>query len=142
MAPTHGKDTSFTLEDSAATTPRDLSTQLTSVAFSRQNDNHDTTCFGAEGHTFINGLTNGTCTIQGWWDATASTGAATVIDGLVGLDGVTLGAVYGPFGTTTGNIKYSFECILKSVDVSGPVADLVSFTAQLQISGDVTKGVF
>jgi hypothetical protein len=142
MAPTHGKDTSFKIEDSVGSTLRDISAQCTSVTFSRQNDNHDTTCFGAEGHTFINGLTNGTIQVQGWWDSTASTGTATVIDSLVGLDGTTLSWEYGPFGTTTGFVKYTGESVLKSVDVSTPVADLVSFTMQVQISGDVTKGTF
>jgi hypothetical protein len=138
----HGKDASFKLEDSAGTTLRDLSSNLTNIAWGRQNDTHDTTAFGAEGHTFITGLTNGKITITGWTDYSATTGTMTVIDSLVGLDAVTVGFEFGPHGSTTGNAKYTGECILESVDVSDPVADLVSFVAVLQISGDVTKGVF
>lgn len=142
MAATHGKDSSFKLEDSAATTLRDLSSNLTNIAWSRKNDTHDTSTFGVEGHTFITGLTDGKITLTGWTDYTASTGTMTVLDGLVGLDTATLGFEYGPHGTTTGLPKYTGECILESLDVSDPVADLVSFVAVLQISGDVTKGVF
>lgn len=138
----HGKVSNFKVEDSAGTTLRDLSTNLTNVAFSRQNDTHDSTAFGSEGHTFMTGLTNGKITLTGWTAYTASTGTMTVLDGLVGLDTVTMGFEYGPHGIVTGLPKYTGECILESLDVSDPVADLVSFVAVLQISGDVTKGVF
>ena len=138
----HGKDSVFSVEDSAGTTLRDLSSNLTNVAFSRQNDTHDTTAFGAEGHTFITGLTNGKITLTGWAMMTASTGTLTVLDSLVGLDAVTVGFEYGPLGSTPTYPKYTGECILESLDVSDPVADLVSFVAVLQISGDVTKGAY
>lgn len=138
----HGKDSYFSLEDSAGTTLRDLSVTINNVQFSRQNDTHDTTTYGSEGHTFITGLTNGKITLSGFWTKTASTGAATVLDGLVGLDTITLGFEYGPEGNTATNVKYSGECILESLDYSDPVADLVSYQAVLQITGDVTKGTF
>lgn len=139
---THGKDASFKLEDSAGTTLRDLSPNLTNIGWARQNDTHDTSAFGVEGHTFITGLTNGKATLTGWSDYTATTGTMTVLDSLVGLDSVTMGFEFGPHGTTTGLPKYTAECILESLDVTAPVANLVSFVAVLQISGDVTKGVF
>lgn len=138
----HGKKTAFSLEDSSASTLRILDPYLNNVAFSRSNDTHDDTVFTKEGHTFQTGLTNGKITIDGFWDKTASTGAATVLDGLVGLDTTTLGFEYGPEGRTAAQVKYSGECILESLDYSSPVADLVTFTATLQISGDVTKGVW
>lgn len=140
----HGKDSVFKLEDSAGTTLRDMSADLTNVAFSRKNDTHDTTGFGAEGHTFITGLTDGKITLTGWTTKTASTGTLTVLDSLVGLDDITVGFEYAPHGNTaaSGNPKYTGECILESLDVSDPVADLVSFVAVLQISGDVTKAAY
>lgn len=142
MATYHGKDSYFSLEDSAASTLRNLSTNTTSVTFSRQNDTHDTTTYGQEGHTFVGGLTNGKINWEGFWDDTASTGSATVLDSLVGLDGVTLGFEFGPEGNTAGNVKYSGECVLESLDYSAPVADLITASATLQISGTVTVGTF
>lgn len=138
----HGKDTYFALEDSAATTLRDLSPNLTNIQFARSNDTHDDTGFGQEGHTFIAGLTNGTIQLTGWWDKTASTGTATVLDSLVGLDSVRVAFEYGPEGNTAGQVKYSGDCILSEFSTTSPVADLVSFTATLQISGTVTVGTF
>lgn len=138
----HGKDSVFSIEDSAATTLRDLSTNLTNIEFSRQNDVHDKTTFGAEGHEFLVGLTNGTITLTGWTDTTATTGTLTVLDSLVGLDDITVAWEYGPHGNATGAVKYSGQCVLQNLDVSDPVADLVSFVATLQISGGVTKAAY
>jgi len=140
MAIQHGKDSVFLLEDSGAATLRNISPYVSSLDFNQSNDTHDTSTFGAEGHTFTTGLTNGTISLAGFWDKTASVGSATVLDGLVGLDTSTLGFEYYPEGNTTGNVKYSGECILQDLSYSSPVADLVSFTATLQISGSVTKG--
>src|SRR5437868_2716837 len=131
----HGKDTYFSLEDSAGSTLRNLSPYVNSVEFSRSNDTHDNTTFGAEGHTFQTGLTNGTISIAGFWDKTALVGSATVLDSLLDLDTPTLTFEYGPEGNTATNVKYTGECILQDFSYSSPVADLVSFTATLQITG-------
>lgn len=138
----HGKDTYFSLEDSGGATLRNLSPYVNSVSYSRQNDTHDSTVYGAEGHTFVTGLTNGTITVAGFWDKTALVGSATVFDGLLDLDTPTLTFEYGPEGNTATQVKYTGECILQSLDYSSPVADLVSFSAVLQISGTVTKTTF
>jgi hypothetical protein len=138
----HGKDSVFSVEDSAGSTLRDLSSQLTNVAFSRQNDTHDETAFGDDGHEFIAGLTNGTITLTGWADTTATTGSLTVLDSLLGLGSTKVDWEYGPMGSGSGAVKYTGAAVLASLDVSDPVADLISFTATLQISGTVTKGTY
>ncbi len=141
-ASTHGKDAYFAVEDSTGTTLRDISPYLNTIDFPRSNDTHDNTTYGAEGHTFQTGLTNGTISIAGFWDKTATVGSTTVLDSLLDLDTPTLGFEYGPEGNASGKVKYSGECILQDYNVSSPVADLVTFTATLQISGTVTKGTF
>lgn len=138
----HGKDTAFSLEDSAGTTLRVLDPYLNSVEFTRSNDTHDVTCFGAEGHVFVTGLTDGSISLEGFWDKTALVGTATVLDGLVDLDTPTLGFEYGPEGRTTGQVKYSGECILEDLQYSSSVSDVVNFSASLQITGTVTKGTW
>ncbi len=115
---------------------------MTNVTFSQSNDNHDTSTYGDEGHTFINGLTNGTITVDGLFDVTATVGSNTVLQSLVGLDAITAGFEYGPKGTTNGLPKYTGECLLTSLDTSSPVADLITFSCSLQITGSVTVGVY
>lgn len=137
----HGKDSYFGVEDSTGTTLRNLTPYITSIDFNQENDTHDDTTMGAEGHTFRPGLTNGTIAVAGIWDKTATTGADTVLQSLVGVE-ITVGFEYGPEGNTAGMVKKSGECVLSSYNESAPVADLVTWTANFQISGSVTKGVF
>lgn len=137
----HGSVTYFAVEDSAGSTLRDLSALLDSVDFSQENDSHDNTTFGATGHTFQAGLTNGTISIAGLWDKTASTGTETVLQSLVGHE-TPVSFEYGPEGNASGSVKKSGECILTAYNESSPVGDLVKFTATLQISGAVTVGTF
>lgn len=137
----HGKDSVIKVDNSSGSL-EDISADVTNVAFSRQNDTHDTTAFGQTGHTFIAGLTNGKITITGWADYAATTGSLTVLDGLLGLGATTVSFEYGPDGSTTGKTKYTGESVLESLDVSDPVADLVSFVAVLQISGAITDGTY
>lgn len=137
----HGKGSYFSLDDSTGT-PRNISPYVTQVTFSQTNDTHDTTTFGQNGHTFIAGLTNGKCTVTGLWDKTALVGTNTVFQSLVGLNATTMTFSYGPEGNTTGKVNKTGECILESYEESDPVADLVKFTAVLQITGSVTATVF
>lgn len=138
----HGMNTVFSLEDSAATTLRNISIYLSSVTYNRSNDTHDNTTFGAVGHGFQAGLTGGTIQLSGFWSKTATTGSATVLDSLLGLVSTTVGFEYGPEGSTTGVVKYSGECVLQDISHNSTVADLVTFSATLQLSGTITKGVY
>jgi hypothetical protein len=137
----HGKDSYFGVEDSTGTTIRNLTPYLNSIDFNQSNDTHDDTTMGAEGHTYRAGLTDGTISLAGIWDKTATTGADTVLQSLVGVE-ITVGFEYGPEGNTAGQVKKSGECVLESYAESAPVADLVTWTASFKISGNVTKGVF
>lgn len=137
---THGRNTYFAVEDSAGSTLRNISIYVTSVDYNRGQDTHDNTTYGKSGHTHTNGLATGTFTVNGFWDKTASTGAATVLDSLIGVGAV--GYEYGPEGNTNGNVKYSGEAVMQSVVYSSPVADLVSFVATFVRSDVDTKGTF
>ena len=52
----------------------------------------------------------------------------------------TLSFEYSPEGTAGGKVKYTGECILTSYSLSSPVGDVVGYSADLQVSGDVTRG--
>lgn len=138
----HGHKSYFSVEDSGGTTLRNISPYITSVNFEQDNDTSDTTTFGQEGHTFLVGLTNGKITVQGLWDKTALTGSDTVFQSMVGYDTNTMTFNYGPEGNTAGQMKKSGECVLETYVEADPVADLVTFTATLRISGSVTIGTF
>lgn len=119
----------------------DVSPYCTKITFKRQNDTHDITGFGLTSHAYLAGLIDGEMTVDGMFDATATVGSQTNFNGMVGdSDGVAF--VYGPAGSVTGKVKYSGQVILSDYTESTPVADIVTFTATMKISGAVTTGVY
>ena len=134
MAFVHGKDSVFKLDNSSGTLT-DISTYVNSVDFPETADVAETTTLGDGSKSYIVGLKDATISISGLWDST--------LDGILGAvvgQTATLSFEYSPEGTTGGNIKYTGECIVTSYSQSSPVGDVVGFSADMQVSGDVTRG--
>lgn len=131
----HGKSTVLKVDDSGAT-PRDISDSVSSVTWPREVDATETTSFGSNQRTYIVGLANSTVSVEGYFDAT--------VDGyLAGIVGGAAGTIeYGPQGSTSSNIKYTGEAILTSYELSSGVGDAVTFSAEFQITGAVTRGTY
>ncbi len=117
----------------------DLSAYLNNVAYKRSADSHDVTTFGATGHAFQGGLTNGTYTLTGTYDNGASNTPKTLIEAALG--GALQAVDYREAGTATGRTTSTANALVTAYEESGPVADMISWTATLQISGAVTVGV-
>ena len=142
MAFVHGVVEVFKLDDSAGTL-RDLSTYLTNIDHPREQSSPESTTFQVAGRarTFIVGLNGATISISGLYDSTATTGPDVVLSGNIGKL-TTSTYEYGPEGSTTGLVKYTGECILNNYSISGPVDGIVTFAADLQITGVVTRTTF
>lgn len=115
----------------------DISAYVDSVSgISNTTDMLDTTVFGSTSKSFMPGLRNGdTISVSGKWDSTLN----TQITALLGAS-ATSTFEYHPAGTGAGTPKVSGECYVASYEVSSAVADLVTFSLSLQISGNVTHG--
>ena len=130
----HGKSTFFSI-DGADTSVHDISDTLTSVDFPETIDTAETTAFGATSKSYIVGLRDATISVSGLWDAT--------VDGyFIGTEPATRSFVFGPAGNTSGYVKYSGECILTSYSISSPVSDVDTYSADFQVTGNVTRGTF
>ncbi len=131
----HGKSTNFQIDDTGGTI-RDISNVCTNVDFPETIETAETTAFGATSKSYIVGLRDATISCSGSWDAT--------VDGYFqgGAEPASRSFVFGPAGSTSGNVKYSGEAILTSYSVSNPVGDVATFTADFQVTGDVTRGTF
>lgn len=136
MAFVHGKSAVFKVDDSGGTL-RDLSAYLEEVSFPRSIETAETTTFGNSAKTYITGLTDATISITGIFDATAD----GYLAGVIGAS-ATLSFEYGPAGSAGGAIKYSGECIMTSYEVSAPVGDKVSASAEFQVTGAITRGTW
>ena len=134
MAFTHGKDSVFKLDNSGGTLT-DISTYVNNVDFPETADVSENTTLGADNKTYIAGLKDATISLSGLWDSTAD-----AIFGAVVGQSATLSFEYSPEGTTGGNVKYEGEAILTSYAISSPVGDAVGYSADLQVSGAITRG--
>ncbi len=133
MAFVHGKSSVFKLDNSGGSLT-DISTYVNSVDFPETADVAETTTLGSSSKSYIVGLKDATLSISGLWDAT--------IDGILGAvvgQTASLSFEYSPEGTGSGAVKYTGECILTSYSQSSPVGDVVGFSADMQVSGDVTR---
>ncbi len=130
----HGKSTDFALDDTGGSS-RNISNTLTDVSFPQTIDTAETTAFGSSNKSYIVGLKDGSFSVSGIWDAT--------VDGyLSGTEPASRSFIYGPAGSTGGNVKYTGEAIMTNYSVSNPVGDVVTYSLDLQITGAVTRGTY
>ena len=134
MAFVHGKSSVFKL-DNASGSLTDISAFVINVDFPETADVAETSVLGASNKTYIVGLKDATISLSGLFDATAD-----AIFGAVVGQTATLSFEYSPEGTASGKIKYTGECILTNYAMSSPVGDVVAYSADLQVSGAVTRG--
>jgi len=142
MAKSHGRTAYFSIEDSGGSTLRNISGDLTNVDHQEDVDIPDTSALGdsARGYEVV-GLIGNSFSISGHVNPAATTGAHTVLSGLVGLAG-TVGYEYGPQGNASGATKYSGEARLTSYSLSTPVDGVSTFSASFVVDGAVGKGTF
>jgi hypothetical protein len=132
----HGKSTVFKVDNSGGTLT-DISNTLTDVGFPQSVDTAETSTFGSSAKSYVVGLTDSTLSISGNFDATVDAHLAAVLG-----QAATLSFEYGPEGSTAGFVKYTGECILTSYEKSGAIGDVVSYSAEFQVSGAITRGTY
>lgn len=134
MAFVHGKDSTFKLDNSGGSLT-DISAYVNSVDFPQTVDLAETTTLGDDNKEYIVGLKDATISIAGAWDSTAD----DILGAVVG-QASSLSYEYSPEGTASGKVKYTGEAFITSYSTSSPVGDVVGFSADLQVSGAVTRG--
>ena len=132
----HGKSTVFKVDNNAGTLT-DISNTLTDVSFPQSVDTAETSAFGASAKSYIVGLTDATLSVSGNYDATVDAHLAAIVG-----QAASVSFEYGPEGSTAGFVKYTGEAILTSYEKSGAIGDVVSYSAEFQVSGAITRGTY
>ena len=132
----HGKSTVFKVDNSGGSLT-DISNTLTDVSFQRSVDTAETSAFGDSAKTYIVGLSDATVSVSGNYDATVDAHLAGVLG-----QAATLSFEYGPEGSTSTFVKYTGEGILTSYEKSGAIGDVVTYSAEFQVTGAVTRGTY
>jgi len=132
----HGKSTVFKV-DNAAGSLTDISNTLTDVGFPQSVDTAETSTFGSSAKSYVVGLTDSTLSVSGNFDATVDAHLA----GILGQS-ASVSFEYGPEGSTAGFVKYTGEALMTSYEKSGAIGDVVSYSAEFQVTGAITRGTY
>ena len=137
MAFVHGSKAHISLGTAATpNAPTDISQYITSVSFPSDVETAEVTTLGATAKSYLAGLENATISLEGRFHPTVD----EHLSGIKGKDNIAF--VYGPAGNAVGNPKYSGTCLLTSYSVDTGVDDVASFSAELQVTGPITRGTF
>ena len=128
MAFVHGRLTKLTIA------AKDISPYTKTSSFEKSGDFHDTTGYGATDHTKAGGLGDGKFTCGGTYDNTASVGPRNA---LLSLVATTVAVVRNVEGVGTGKPNDAFSGVLTKYTETNPVDDMVTWAAELEISGAV-----
>ena len=132
----HGKSTVFKVDNNAGSLT-DISNTLTDVSFPQSVDTAETSAFGASAKSYVVGLSDATLSVSGNFDATVDAHLAAIVGK---ADSVSF--EYGPEGSTAGFVKYTGEALLTSYEKSGAIGDVVTYSAEFQVTGAITRGAY
>jgi len=128
----HGSRANFRLHNGSTLT--DLSTYITSVGWSPEQETAETSTLGVTSKTYIPGLRDATISIEGKFDPAADAVIEAAWGNLRAFQ-------YQPAGPGTGNVQFSGSVILTSYEVSADMGDAGSFSAEFQVTGAYTRTV-
>lgn len=126
----HGKDTYVSIN------AVNISPYCNTSQVEKGADSHDVTTYGQGAHVFQSGLTNSTGNLGGIYDTSTSSGPRFILEPLVGSNAVTY--IDRPEGTGAGKPQRSVDVIVTKYTETRPVADMVTWSADLQYSGSIT----
>lgn len=129
MAFVHGKNTFISLDGD------DLSAYTNTSELSRTADSHDVTTYGKNAHVKEGGLLDGTGSMAGIYDDTTA-GPRDVIEPLIGT---VVALVRRPEGTGSGKPQDTVDVLVTNYTETNPVADMVAWSCEFELSDDVTS---
>ena len=112
-----------------------LSTYFNDISISRSVETAETTAFGASAKAYIVGISDGTISLGGMFDGAANAIDAEITDMIGSTSGVVSISASGV--TTIGTRMVSATGIITSYEVSAPVGDVVSASAEFQVDDGV-----
>ena len=116
----------------------DFSTFFNDVSATSTVETSETSAFGSSAKTYIVGLTDGTVSLSGMFDGTA-TGTDVVFSAVLGST-TKQNVIVAPSGHSNGASAIVLEADDTSYEVSGAVADVVQTSAEFQSSDGVEHG--
>lgn len=126
MAFAHGKESWLVIDGT------DVSPYTDQTSLNKVKDLFETTTFGKDDKTYIDGLREHGLSIGGKWDPTLDAAMAACDDG----SGVAF--KFAPAGSAT--IGYDGTALIENFNIDSPVGGGVTWTATFKPSGSVARG--
>jgi hypothetical protein len=137
MAFVHGKSAHFSLGSAGSETVLvDISSYANELSLPLSIETAETTTYGKDSKTYVIGLKDSTVSMSGFHDPTID----AHLFGALG-NAIPLGFLYSPEGNESGDIKYTGSAFLTSYEVGSPIGDVVSYSAELQVTGDLVRAI-
>lgn len=131
----HGKDTVILLKTATtAVTGANISAYTNASELEQSADAHKVTGYGKTAHVKQGGLKDGKFTMSGTYDNTASVAPRALMNGKAGE---TMTIWRRPEGTGTSKAQDKFDAVLVKYAESNPVADMVTWSAEFEVSDEV-----
>jgi hypothetical protein len=127
----HGKDTYISLDGD------DLSAFTDTSSWEDTSELHQVTTYGKSRHVYAYGLGDGTLSFGGTYDNTAA-GPKAIIEAVKDA-GLPVTLIRRPEGTGSGKPQESVSVLVSKYTESNPVADMVKWTCDVQMSDDITR---
>lgn len=128
----HGSRAVFKL-DNAAGTLTDITIYITSISFPWSADTAEVTTLGKASKIYLAGLKDATISLEGVYDPAV----AQILQAALGATS-TKTFEFGPQGSSAGSPKLTGECIGTSFEVTTPVDGPATWSAELQVTDDIT----
>lgn len=119
----------------------DLTSFFNEASMSAKVDPAETTTFGKNSKTYIRGLNDGTISLRGLFDSTAVTGPDVNLSAALGSSTDSCLTVGWEGSLAAGKRVSASHSVTTSYEVSAPVADVVSASAEFQATGGMNTGV-
>lgn len=133
MAFKHGKNTKVLIGN------YDLSQFLNEASVNQSVETGETTTYGRDAKTYVVGLADGTISMGGLFDGASGATDAVLSSYLGDSNGAVI--TIAPEGLAHGARVKSAHTVSTSYEISSPVADVVSVSAEAQVSGGVSAGI-
>jgi hypothetical protein len=117
---------------------KDISPSVKTSTFSGSADTYDSSGYGVTNKTKVSGIVDGKFTASGSYDVGATTGTPAALEGQEGTSHAINRKVAG---TGTGKPQEVFTGILTKFDVTAPVDEIVSWSAEWEVTGTVNRAV-
>lgn len=131
MASVHTRETVLTVDG------KDISMFCKSSDLDRSRDTHDNTTYGRDAKTYAGGLPDGSFSAEGFFDSSTTESPRAVLTPLLRADAGEVPVLRQLEGPGNGKSQDLFDGILKSFKESAPVADIVMWTCEFQVTGEV-----